>query len=91
MLEKREILNKDEGIAPHASELASDVVNYTILGASLFPKFVRENWRPSFKSFVDKTLQGLTNKCANLNFKTDGMYVMITSRSGNGLWYQCFR
>lgn len=74
---KREILNKDEGIAPHASELASDVVNYTILGASLFPKFVRENWRPSFKSFVDKTLQGLTNKCANLNFKTDGMYVMI--------------
>ena len=63
----------EEGAAVTSAEL-DNAMNLMQLGNKVFPQFMRECWRPGYKSMVDNAIEGLSRKVGNCNLTNEGAY-----------------
>ena len=63
----------EEGVAVTSAEL-DNAMNLIQLGNKVFPQFMRECWRPGYKSMVDNAIEGLSRKVGNCNLTNEGAY-----------------
>ena len=70
--ETRESILGEKGMAPRFGDFG-DHTNYTQMLSSVAPAFSWKHYRPSYVSGTRKRIsEGLVNKCARLNFRSDG-------------------
>lgn len=75
----RSSIMREDGVAPRWSDFQGDSVNYTQLLQGIAPTFIRESYRPLFKSVANAAIEGLTTSASSLNYKTKGAYAKITT------------